>query len=116
MRYDCTIGRDLAILRLHEEADQWELAPFERQLEQCLAASGGRAVLDLLSVPWLTSSMISLLITEHRHAAAMGGGIVLAGAKPLVLKSLDLLGVDRILRCAPTVEEAMELLTPAHHG
>ena len=114
MRYECTIGKDLAILRLHEEADQWELAPFERQLEQCLAESGGRAVLDLSTVPWLTSSMISLLVAQQRHAAAMGGGIVLAAPKPLVRKSLAILGVDRILRHAPTVDEAIELLSPAH--
>lgn len=33
----------------------------------------------------------------------MGGGIELAALRPLVRKTLDTLGADRILRSAPTV-------------
>lgn len=40
---------------------------------------------------------------------------MLAAPKPLVRKSLAILGVDRILRSASTVEEATDLLAPAHH-
>ena len=110
MRCESKIEEDVAVLRLHGGADQWELAPFAARLECCLAAGHWRAVLDLSDVPWLTSSMISLLIAEQRLAAERGGGVVLAGLRPVARRSIDLLGVDRVLRSAPTVAEAIEAL------
>lgn len=111
MRCDSTMENRVAVLRLRGVADDWELPGFGTRLEMCLASAGGRAVLDVSEVPWLSSTMIGILITEQHHAAAMGGGIVLAGLRPAARKSLALLGVDRVLRSAPTVAEAVAALS-----
>jgi anti-sigma B factor antagonist len=111
MTYDTDLKGDVAVMHIRGEADQWELGPFRVRLQRSLASGHGRAVLDLSEFRLLTSSMISLLIAEHRRATAMGGGIVLAALRPVARRSIELLGVDRVLRTAPTVADGIGALS-----
>ncbi|MFE2886804.1 STAS domain-containing protein [Streptomyces graminifolii] len=65
------------------------------------------AVIDLSQVTFMDSSGINILIAVHRTLAEAGGWLRLAGATPPVLRIIQLVGIDGIITCHPTVQQAL---------
>ncbi len=55
----------------------------------------------------MDSSGINILIAVHRTFAEAGGWLRLAGAAPPVLRIIQLVGIDGIITCHPTVQQAL---------
>ncbi|MFJ4834459.1 STAS domain-containing protein [Streptomyces sp. NPDC088747] len=66
-----------------------------------------RVVVDLRQVPFIDSSGINLFITAHHTLAGADGWLRLAGAVPPVLRTIKLVGIDQLVECHPTVEQAL---------
>jgi stage II sporulation protein AA (anti-sigma F factor antagonist) len=66
-----------------------------------------RIVADLSGVTFLDSSGINVFIATYRHVSGAGGWLRIAGAQPSVLRVLQLVGVDTIIDCHPTTEQAL---------
>ncbi|MFE2586701.1 STAS domain-containing protein [Streptomyces sp. NPDC059378] len=66
-----------------------------------------RIVLDLSGVTFMDSSGINVLITAHRKACDAQGWLRIAGAQEPVLRLLRMVGVDTLISCYPTVEQAL---------
>ncbi|MFJ8143344.1 STAS domain-containing protein [Streptomyces sp. NPDC096013] len=65
-----------------------------------------RVVIDLGHVTFMDSSGINLLIAAH-HTLEAGGWLRLAGAVPSVLRTIQLVGIDALIDCYPTLRQAL---------
>ncbi|GAA4789753.1 STAS domain-containing protein [Streptomyces ziwulingensis] len=65
------------------------------------------AVVDLADVAFMDSSGINVFIAAHQAAAAGGGTLRLAAPRQAVLRVLQLVGLDVLIACYPTVDQAL---------
>ncbi|MFF1743233.1 STAS domain-containing protein [Streptomyces mirabilis] len=81
-------------------------------LSQALLSEDGtvpppRIVADLSSVTFMDSSSINVFITAHQRVSNAQGWLRIAGAQESVARLLHLVGIDQIIDCHPTVEQAL---------
>ncbi|MDQ0578901.1 STAS domain-containing protein [Streptomyces rishiriensis] len=80
-------------------------------LSQALTSPDGaappRIVADLSSVTFMDSSGINVLVTAHRQVSAAQGWLRIAGARKPVERVLHVVGLDALIDCHPTVEQAL---------
>ncbi|MFJ8148852.1 STAS domain-containing protein [Streptomyces sp. NPDC096094] len=97
----------IRILTVHGEIDHTSAD----QLHEALAADGGeappRTVLDLRAVTFMDSSGINILIVAHQTAESGQGWLRLAGPTESVRRVLQLVGLDTVIPCYPTVSQAL---------
>ncbi|MER6207448.1 STAS domain-containing protein [Streptomyces sp. NPDC001073] len=67
-----------------------------------------RTVADLTELTFMDSSGINALIAAHRAAVDAQGWLRVAGTRPSVLRVLQIVGVDTLISCVPTVRQAVE--------
>ncbi|MGW5331057.1 STAS domain-containing protein [Streptomyces sp. NPDC004014] len=64
-------------------------------------------MVDLGQVAFMDSSGINVLIAAHRVLTGAGGWLRLAGATGVVLRTLQLVGVDTVIDCHETLHQAL---------
>jgi anti-anti-sigma factor len=83
----------------------------KNELTETLLVSDGatrpRTVVDLTGVPFMDSSGINVLIAAHQSMSDAQGWLRIAGAQPWVLRVLQLVGLDQVIGCHSTVEQAL---------
>lgn len=67
-----------------------------------------RTVADLTDLTFMDSSGINALIVAHRAAVEAQGWLRVAGMRPSVLRVIQIVGVDALISCRPTVRQALE--------
>ncbi|MER8220817.1 STAS domain-containing protein [Streptomyces sp. NPDC094143] len=80
-------------------------------LTEVLLPSDGassRIVADLSGVTFMDSSGINVFVAAHQHAEDTQGWVRIAHAQPSVLRVLQLVGLDQVIGCHPTTEEALD--------
>ncbi|MFD7004128.1 STAS domain-containing protein [Streptomyces mirabilis] len=81
-------------------------------LSQALLSEDGtvpppRIVADLSDVTFMDSSSINVFISAHHRASNAQGWLRIAGPQESVVRLLHLVGIDQIIDCHPTVEQAL---------
>ncbi|MFI6039247.1 STAS domain-containing protein [Streptomyces sp. NPDC051315] len=66
-----------------------------------------RIVIDMRQVTFMDSTGINILIAAYQAVAKVGGWLRLAAPTDSVLRVLQLVGVDDIIECHPTLHEAL---------
>ncbi|EFL36543.1 anti-sigma F factor antagonist [Streptomyces viridochromogenes DSM 40736] len=66
-----------------------------------------RMVADLSGVTFMDSSGINVFVAAYQQASDTGGWVRIAGAQESVLRVLQLVGVDTLIPCHPTTEQAL---------
>ncbi|MFI8893829.1 STAS domain-containing protein [Streptomyces paradoxus] len=66
-----------------------------------------RTVADLSGVTFMDSSGINIFVAAHQQASSADGWVRIAGAQRAVLRVLELVGVDTIIPCHATTEQAL---------
>ncbi|MFD9321486.1 STAS domain-containing protein [Streptomyces sp. NPDC060053] len=66
-----------------------------------------RVVADLSGVTFMDSSGINVFLAAHRQVTGAQGWLRIAAAQEPVLPVLRLVGVDALLACHPTTEQAL---------
>jgi anti-anti-sigma factor len=104
---DHTAVGDIRVLTLRGEIDH----AVRNELTEALLSYGGAAspktVMDLSGVTFMDSSGINVLIAAHQSMSAAQGWLRIAGAQESVLRTLQLVGLDQVIGCHPTVEQAL---------
>ncbi|GAA0584056.1 hypothetical protein GCM10010172_81270 [Paractinoplanes ferrugineus] len=67
-----------------------------------------RLIIDLTEVTFCDSGGLSLFVRLDREAAARGGSLRLAAARPAVRAILDVVNFDRLMSLHETVAEAVQ--------
>lgn len=80
-------------------------------LSHALMSEGGtappRVVADLSGVTFMDSSGINVFVNAHRRVTGAQGWLRIAGAQESVLRLLNIVGIDEIIDCHPSVEQAL---------
>ncbi|MFF3883591.1 STAS domain-containing protein [Streptomyces sp. NPDC001914] len=65
-------------------------------------------VLDFEAVTFMDSSAINVLVAAHRDATTAGGWIRLAALAEPARRVVEIVGLDTIIACHPTLAQALE--------
>lgn len=85
-------------------------APAANEAIVPLIAPGGRLLLDLAGVAFMSSAGLRFLLVVFRTAGAKGGRVVLAGLRDDVQSTMSLTGFLDFFQHEPTVEAALARL------
>lgn len=96
------------VVALCGELDHAARAVAEDALRPRAGEAPPRTVADLTDVTFMDSSGINVLITAHLAARNAEGWLRVSGARKSVLRVLELVGVDSLIPCRPTLREALE--------
>ncbi|MCI3273565.1 STAS domain-containing protein [Streptomyces cylindrosporus] len=97
----------VVVLSLRGEIDHQNAGAITRAVPPADPTAGHRVVVDLSRVTFMDSSGINALIAVHQSAQAARGWLRLAGAQGPVLRTVQLVGLDTIVTCHPTVQDAL---------
>ncbi|GGS78542.1 MULTISPECIES: STAS domain-containing protein [Streptomyces] len=101
-----TTDDDVCVVTLAGEVDLDGSAQLRDVLLSGLEGSRG-AVVDLADVAFMDSSGINVFIAAHQAATADGGWLRLAAPRQAVRRVIQLVGVDVLIPCYPTLEQAL---------
>ncbi|OSP43262.1 anti-anti-sigma factor [Streptomyces sp. 13-12-16] len=102
-----TTAHDACVLTLAGEIDHDTGETLRHALDPSLTGRP-RIVADLRQVTFMDSSGINILLTAHHTATAAGGWLRLAAPTPAVLRTLQIVGLDQIIDCRPTLQDALD--------
>ncbi|MEU9187341.1 STAS domain-containing protein [Streptomyces sp. NPDC048484] len=71
------------------------------------SATPPRTVVDLSGVTFMDSSGISVFISAYQARSDAQGWLRIAGAQESVLRILQIVGMDTLISCHPTVQQAL---------
>ncbi|MFE9813408.1 STAS domain-containing protein [Streptomyces sp. NPDC005227] len=99
-----TAGIRVLTLRGEMDADTIGLL---RHILQSDGGTSARWVLDLSGTTFMDSSAIEVLFVARRDTAAAGGWIRMAGLTALVQRVVEIVGLDTVIECYPTLPQAL---------
>ncbi|MEU1535925.1 STAS domain-containing protein [Streptomyces fagopyri] len=106
-----TVSDDIRVLTVHGEIDHQT----GETLHNALAATTPpepRVVADMHDVAFMDSTGINILIAPHRELTEAGGWLRLAAPTPPVLRTIKLVGIDALIACHETLDQALTAGTP----
>lgn len=103
---DHTAIDGIRVLTVHGEIDH----DVKDVLSEALLSFDGatpRTVVDLSGVTFMDSSGINVFVAAHKSMSDAQGWLRMAGAQASVLRLLEIVGLDEVIGCHPTVEQAL---------
>ncbi|GHA69575.1 hypothetical protein GCM10010372_81160 [Streptomyces tauricus] len=104
---DHTTLNGILVVTLSGEIDHTAKDQFSNALLSCDGAAPLRIVADLSEVTFMDSSGINILLATHQKASSKQGWLRIVGAQQAVQRVLHIVGVDQIIDCHPTLEQAL---------
>lgn len=100
----------VAVLRLEGEFDTFETDMVRDGFESCVEQGHKSVVMDLTDLTFANSTTIAYFITAQKRAESLGGQIVLAQPRDVILKTMSTLGLDKVFSFAESVDDAVATL------
>jgi stage II sporulation protein AA (anti-sigma F factor antagonist) len=97
----------IRVVTVHGEIDHAVKDMLSEALLSCDGAAPLRTVVDLSGVTFMDSSGINVFVAAHQAASDDQGWLRIAGAQESVLRLLEIVGLDEVIGCHPTVEQAL---------
>jgi anti-anti-sigma factor len=86
------------------------LMGIERAFDKLVADGVRQLIVDVAGLTSLDSAGIGMLIGSYGRMDQAGGSVAISGAQGLVLKSFDVVHIDRIISLYPDVDAAADAL------
>ncbi|MGW1727421.1 STAS domain-containing protein [Streptomyces sp. NPDC002306] len=96
------------VVALHGDLDHATRDRAERALVPPDGDVASRTVADLAGVAFMDSSGINALIAAYRPTAATEGWLRIAGAQAPLRRVMELVGLDLLIPCYPTLDQALQ--------
>lgn len=85
--------------------------PFRDKLHPVIRERGTKLILDVVGSNFLSSAGISSIVLLVTDANTCGSRVVLANPSPFVANVLSVTKLDKFLTVAPSIEDAVKLMT-----
>ena len=105
-----TITSHTAVTTLKGEMDSGNFGLLEDEFNKLLESGVIGVVLDLSGAEGLSSAGIGAILNMSRLLGSRKGKLVLAGAKPKLAGTLEMLGLQDALQVADTAEQAKKMI------
>jgi anti-sigma B factor antagonist len=109
MKVDVRTLDDVTVVDLDGELDGKTAPDVQEQLGPLIQA-GGRLILDMTHVPYMSSAGLRVLLMLYRQAAANKGRIALVGLSEELSDTMSVTGFLSFFTTCDTLESAMEAL------
>ncbi|MFG3035033.1 STAS domain-containing protein [Streptomyces sp. NPDC048253] len=97
----------IRVVTLCGEIDHAVKDVLSEALLSCDGAAPPRTVVDLSGVTFMDSSGINVFVAAHKSMSDAQGWLRIAGAQASVLRLLEIVGLDDVIPCHSTVEQAL---------
>ncbi|WP_037763970.1 STAS domain-containing protein [Streptomyces sp. 142MFCol3.1] len=97
----------ITVLTVRGEIDHDSAGQFHQALNTGHTASPPRIVVDLSGVTFMDSTGIQALAATHRSTRSAHGWIRIAAPDNAVLRVIQIVGLDTIVACYPTLNQAI---------
>lgn len=104
---EITAVDDVRVVALRGEIDHTVKNEFTEALLSYGSMTRPRTVVDFSDVTFMDSSGINALIAAHQSMSDAQGWLRMAGPQTSVLRVLELVGLDQVIGCHSTVEQAL---------
>jgi anti-anti-sigma factor len=101
------LENDTFVVSVTGEADMGTASEIELELQQVLELGGRSVAIDLAEVSFIDSTALGLLLRYQPRFRARGGDLVIVSDDRRVLRTLEITGLDRILRIERRLGEAV---------
>ncbi|MEU0221276.1 STAS domain-containing protein [Streptomyces sp. NPDC006265] len=101
-----TASEGVRVVTLSGEIDH-QTAEAMRQALEVADTANPRLVLDMRGVGFMDSTGINILITAHQALTEAGGWLRLAAPTQAVLRTIQIVGLDTVIDCHPTLRQAL---------
>jgi stage II sporulation protein AA (anti-sigma F factor antagonist) len=101
-----TASEGVRVVTLSGEIDHQTAGPLRQALE-ATGTAGLRIVLDMRGVTFMDSTGINLLVAAHQALTEAGGWLRLAAPTPAVLRTIQIVGLDTVIACHPSLRQAL---------
>ncbi len=98
---------DAFVVSVTGEADMATAPELERELQDILRRGGRSVAIDLVEVGFIDSTALGLLLRYQPRFRQRGGDLVLVSDDRRILRTLEITGLDRILRIESRLGEAV---------
>ncbi|MEV6740796.1 STAS domain-containing protein [Streptomyces sp. NPDC051104] len=95
------------VLTVAGEIDHDTAPPLQQALDLSRLGSPPRVVVDMRQVTFMDSAGINLLVAAHQATTQAGGWLRLASAQDPVMRTLQIVELDTIINCYPTLRDAL---------
>ncbi|MFC8202041.1 STAS domain-containing protein [Streptomyces sp. NPDC057298] len=104
---DHTTIDGIRVVTLRGEIDDTVKDILTQALLPPAGATPPRTVADCSGVTFIDSSGVNAFLTAYRATSSAQGWLRIAGATEAVLRVLQIVGLDTVIPCHPTLEQAL---------
>ncbi|WP_018479186.1 STAS domain-containing protein [Pontibacter roseus] len=101
---------DGTILKFEGELDASSSVYADHALEQAIAAEKDYVLIDCSGLLYISSAGLGVLLAAFQACNLKDQQLVMVDMKPKIRNVFEILGLDRIIKSAATVEEAKQLV------
>ena len=105
-------GEEATVVALDGELDSAS-APAVQERLAALVPSGGRVLVDLSAVPYMSSAGLRTMLVLYRNAQAVGTSVCLVGVSAELREMMEATGFLGYFPVHDTVEDGLRELAPA---
>jgi len=99
------VEHDEMVVRVAGELDLSTTPDFEAVIKEVSSSNPRVLVIDMRDLSYINSSGMYVLLKTQFRLSQEGGEVVIVGASPEVLVTLELIGVPLRIRCVNTMDE-----------
>ncbi len=100
----------VAVLHLTGEFDSFETELVREGFDACLNDGHREVVMDLSEMTFANSTTLAFFIIAQNRAAEQGGRVMLVKPNDFILRTMETLGLHRVLKLSDSIESAVAAL------
>jgi anti-sigma B factor antagonist len=105
--FPVAVIKGVPVVAAPEEVDINNAAELRTALLRAAARGHGALVVDMTRTQFCDTAGLHALLGAHKRAQAQGGRVLLVLGGASVLRIFSITGLDRVIPCFPSLEEAL---------
>ena len=109
LKFDIEEYKGVRVIHVSGPLDSVTHDQFKQFMDPLLGKARVRIVLDCQNLTYVNSRGLTLLVHYERTTKLGFSFFGVAALRPRILKGIELLGLDKLVKWYPTLEEAMDM-------